>query len=727
MSDTLSQASDREPLRPRARLLRIVGNELISSETVAVLELVKNAYDADATRVLVRFHEPIQINKGKIEIIDNGHGMSLDIIKTAWLEIGTLFKKRQPRSKYLQRRVLGEKGVGRFAASKLANYLEVVTRYDGSNHEVRVFFDWSQFDDDQKYLDQVEVLWEDTEPVEIRPGGTIQELWRDTLPPDDQLTHGTILRIEELHSIWEERQFRELQTGLARLVSPFLNEDGVSQKNSFQIYLSLPEKFKSMSGLVRSPEALKSPHYSLNGCIDELGHYTLTLKLRNREDQEELKDQFLPGGHVPQCGPFCVDLRVWDRDALGEIAQKYGSTTQNVRRDLDAAAGINIYRDGFRVLPYGEAGNDWLELNQRRVNNPTLRLSNNQIVGYVLISADKNPELRDQSNREGIVEGPALNDLREIIKMMLVELEGRRFDIRRSLEDTQPTTPVGGIFADFTLEDVQNLVKQQHPDDSALISLVNNKEKDLERRIEAVRVLLSQNLNLTTLGFLIDRVLHDGRTPLAKIITESKLGQRDINSNKKDEDCFTLLQKLLKRFEFVSTQSEYVASLFRKLEPFGGRRRSKPSMVYLEQAIADAFSLLQAEITEVGVQVILPETKTLLLADQAEIQSIIINLLQNSLYWLIEVPQSERQIAVQVTQNTTDEVYILFADSGKGVPSSFRERIFEPYFSRKPDGTGLGLTIANELVHEYYNGKVELVETDLLPGANFLITIHKRV
>ena len=110
---------------------------------------------------------------------------------------------------------------------------------------------------------------------------------------------------------------------------------------------------------------------------------------------------------MPQCGPFSIELRVWDRDALGCLAHERGATITDVRRDLDAAAGINIYRDGFRVLPYGEPRNDWLRLDLRRVQNPAMRLSNNQIMGYVLISADKNSQLRDQSNREGLIEGPA--------------------------------------------------------------------------------------------------------------------------------------------------------------------------------------------------------------------------------------------------------------------------------------------------------------------------------
>jgi len=154
-------------------VLRRIGDELISSETVAVIELVKNAYDADATRVLVRFQGPLEIGQGRIEVMDNGHGMSLETMQTTWMEPATLLRKRQQRSEQYGRRVLGEKGIGRFAASRLANNLEVVTRRAGEDREIRALFDWSQFDDEQKYLDQVEVRWEESDPTDLCPGGTI--------------------------------------------------------------------------------------------------------------------------------------------------------------------------------------------------------------------------------------------------------------------------------------------------------------------------------------------------------------------------------------------------------------------------------------------------------------------------------------------------------------------------------------------------------------------------
>src|SRR3954466_14563303 len=119
---TANGARGRDPdrlgrLRPRARVMRTLGDELISSEVVALIELVKNAYDADATRVLIRFLEPLVKGYGGMEIMDDGHGMDSVTVHSAWMEPATQFKKYRPRTPARGRRVLGEKGIGRFATA----------------------------------------------------------------------------------------------------------------------------------------------------------------------------------------------------------------------------------------------------------------------------------------------------------------------------------------------------------------------------------------------------------------------------------------------------------------------------------------------------------------------------------------------------------------------------------------------------------------------------------
>ena len=206
---------------------------------------------------------------------------------------------------------------------------------------------------------------------------------------------------------------------------------------------------------------------------------------------------------------------------------------------------------------------------------------------------------------------------------------------------------------------------------------------------------------------------------------EAYLGQRDIERPRTDNG--NLLSRLSQRFGTISSQVAVLTALFRKIEPFGGRKRGRPVQVRLEQVIADAFSVLETESVAVGAQVSLPDTSTQVTVDQAEIQEVIVNLLQNSLYWLRQVPQDRRQIVVCVRRNSVDEVEILFSDSGPGVEATSRDYIFDPYFSTKPDGVGVGLTIAGEIINEYYAGSLELLDSGPLPGATFRITLRTRV
>lgn len=154
MNDDASQPAKDAPdgkgaLRPRARLLRTLGNDLISSDKVALIELVKNSYDADATTVLIRFEGPLESGQGRIEVWDDGHGMDVPTLQRSWLDIATDTKRRKPKSDG-GRRVLGEKGIGRLAAARLGDELLLVTR-KADAREVNLLIDWSQFDQKDAY------------------------------------------------------------------------------------------------------------------------------------------------------------------------------------------------------------------------------------------------------------------------------------------------------------------------------------------------------------------------------------------------------------------------------------------------------------------------------------------------------------------------------------------------------------------------------------------------
>lgn len=686
-SKTLRKGST--TLRPRARLVRTIGRDLISNEVVALVELIKNSYDADAHKVRIVFEEPLEASQGGIIIEDDGVGMSLSTIKKAWFEPATVSKTGDTTTAE-GRRVTGEKGIGRFAAGRIAQAMEVETVAKGSRKLVWVRFDWGRFDDENLYLDEVECRWEERQAPRGRK-------------------HGTRLHLSGLNEAWREESFARLRGELSRLVSPN------RAKNDFSITLDLPEQFKEFSGVITPPPVLGKPHYSLIGKVDAQGAIDAEYKGPN-EQAETISGTVKLKGKVPQSGSFNFELRVWDRDNLEELAKELSSTKRDLVRDLNDACGISIYRDDFRVLL---PNNDWLGLDLRRVQNPTLRLSNNQVVGAVYITADDNKGLRDQSNREGIVSSIAFEDFKQVVREVLSKLEVKRDTHRRA---QRPETPPVGLFESLDITPLWEYIEKRYPEDAELKAFVGQKTKEFEHGVSEVQQVLARYRRLATLGQIIDVVLHEGRTPLAAISNEAVLARRDIDKAGGEAIAPASLQK---RLSTISKQAEILSTLFRRLSPFSGRKRGRPSTATMETILAEAFALFEKRISELHVKVTLPKGETMVTADQAEMQQIFVNLLDNSLYWLEKVDTKDRAITVEVTQQP-GELAIVFSDSGPGIPEDVRERIFDPYFSTKPDGVGLGLTIAGETAAEY-NGALELVSGGPLQGTTFRVILRKRI
>lgn len=717
-------------LRPRARIMRTLGDELISNSIVAIIELVKNAYDADATRVLIQF---TQTNNGSecIEIIDNGHGMSLETVKKVWMEPATLFKRHFTRSEFGNRPVLGNKGIGRFAASRLADNLELITRRIGSSTEVVAFLDWREFDDETKYLDEIKVDWLEREPVEIRQEGHIETLWQrtagDFTMPGIELEHGTILRMENLKSQWTPELIQELRTGLARLVSPPVANNEKVQR---EFIIRLREKHNldaTADDRILPNHLLKNPPYTLQGLVATDGTLDLQINLRDEGRVVYVNDLYKPTGGEVNCGPFGIMLEVWDLDK-GSLSHllKNGVTLKDVRSTLSTAAGISIYRDGFRVMPYGEPFNDWLRLDNRSRQNPTLRLANNQIIGFIAISAESNPELKDQSNREGIVEGPAMDDLRNILRIVLSHIESERYKARRSKgkgakDKDNNRHDEGGIFEGLDFVNIMEFAQKKHPEDVELIKALEEKENVLKLRLRRFKEVLSRYRRLSSLGQLIDGVLHEGRTPIGIIKNEAILGKLDI-TGPPEAECL----EVLNRFTVIEEQTSLLSDLFNRIEPFSGRKSGNPVVCDLEILIRQSANVLHWKFKEQKAKISIPSTSTKLLVVKSEIQEILVNLLDNSLHWLTEKPESEREIVVEVGRLGENSVEIIVSDSGKGVPLEDRDFIFDPYFSKKPNGVGLGLTIIGEIVNDYYGGRLELLDDGPLNGATFRIILNGR-
>ena len=703
--------------KPRARLIKTIGEELISNDNVAITELVKNSYDADSPIVDITFQgivkdKDIIVKKGNKEvsttehyiakegasiiILDEGIGMNFDTIQKAWMEPATNFKKKE-ENKSNKRKFTGEKGIGRFASAKLSSKLELITKQEGKD-EIVVKFDWNDFSNENNYLEDVIIEWV------IRPAQEIKN-------------SGTILKLIELNEDWDESKIAELRIALSRLLNPIVPTE------DFLISINLPKAFESsLSGLIERPETLNRPNYYIKGSVTKDGSPNNILfysKNKNEEESLVLSEKLFTANRAYNAGPFSFEFKIWNRDDenLNTLASETNSIVKNVRKDLDDLCGISIYRDNIRVLPYGNHNNDWVRLDIRRVNNPTLRLSNNQIVGYISIGLETNPLLKDQSNREGIVESQAFEDIKDYIKLILNEVEQRRYS-ERPRENQAGKTTKTSLFEKLSLTSLSDEIKENNPSSKEILNLIDQKDAEIKDAVSKIQEVISRYRRLSTLGQLIDPIIHDGRNCLGKIDTKTSIIIKE--ANKTDFNMANILEKAN---EIQSIRKDF-AQLFKRIEPFGGRKRGRPKTIIIEDVIKNQFAINEEELGKLNINYHISETKHYVTIDESEVAVVFMNLIQNSIYWLSTV-ETERRIDVSVSDEQ-EGLSIIFSDSGPGIQAGSEESIFDPYFSTKPDGIGLGLAIVGEIIAEY-GGELSLIKDAALNGASFKLFFRKRI
>ena len=396
--------------RPRARIIRTIGDQLISGPEAAVIELVKNAYDADASFASIKFKPPLEIGRGRIVFVDDGVGMTLEDIQNKWMEPATTSKSATRLSGMKQRRMMGSKGIGRFAAAKLGSKMAMnsVSVRDGKKLEVLIpELDWNLFTGDA-YL---------------------SDIFIDYLTQETDQHSGTTIEISELNEAWSVVKLERLYKELRRLISPldratddkfgiFLDLSECTTENAGFDGLQLlgfraPSKAASDS-LIAPPEfevvpfpLLETSDYEIVGRFNPVGKFDGTIEIRRGgQAPRPIKLSVPQNENEKSCGTVFVRLSVFDRetDAVRETVKKAGFgnvTAKEARQLLDSIAGIAIYRSGFRIRPYGDPENDWLTLDTRRVQNPTLRIGHNQIAGYVAVEDPDVSDLVEKSSREG--------------------------------------------------------------------------------------------------------------------------------------------------------------------------------------------------------------------------------------------------------------------------------------------------------------------------------------
>jgi len=651
-------------LRPRARLVGLMGEDLISDEPVAVVELVKNAYDADASDVTVSFDS----EQSRIVVEDDGHGMDLDTVRTAWFELGTVQKldaRRSPGGRIYQ----GAKGIGRLASARLAESLLLETRTHPGADGVSVLFEWGQFDG-AAYLDEIEIAWEVTEI------------------PD--LSQGTRLTLNRLRKDWSDDDFEALYSRLSRLISPF---DDVG---NFGIDLLIPAH-TDWSGPVQPPQLLEEPRYLLRGDVDERGQFNG--EIQHGREHVDFRNRRLGGvGDVFDCGPFSIEVRAWDRDPAGLDllpARMMGMGIREIRRILDTYSGVSIYRDGFRVYPYGQRGTDWLNLDHRSRQLPVKRLANNQVVAVIRISRESNPGLRDRSNREGMVLNSEHATLERSFKEILSLLEEYRYEVRPRRKTARQQEV--SLFEPFDIADGVAEARTTLGPDHSTTALITRLEEQVSSGVSQVQEVFSRLLMSAGLGQMVDMVIHEIGAPLGKISRQLVLVERALA----DTSDAATSQRIEPMIGSIKGWLEQLQNLRLRLDPHTAGRRGRATTFDVRDEVEDTFSLYGALLDAYGVtyQIRSPAEPIKVRMARSALSQVLANLVDNSIYWLGRASGGGKIIADARRRDSGFSVTV--ADDGPGVQPEDRQKIFEPYFSRKPNGVGLGLYISRLVIEPY--------------------------
>ena len=713
-------------IRPAGRHLLTIGRDLIQDSYAAIVELVKNAYDADSESVEIHFKvtekpsENISDNPAKrIEIIvrDYGHGMSQDTVINKWMVPSTpdkLERRKSPHGRIMQ----GRKGIGRYAASMLGSTLLLETVSEGAE-KTTVLVDWGEFEKSE-YLDDVEILVE-------------SHLTKEP--------HGTTLTIEggqDYYKEWDKNQFIKLNFELKKLISPVQNSmDKAAQ--DFQIHLKI-SGFSDVD--VEDLEETIAPYpifdlfdYKISGIIHSNGKGTLTYALQKaRNTVEEVIPFDLEGSTA--CGDLIFDIRVYDRDkesieqlihrGLKDDHGNYVGKLQ-ARKILDKSNGIGVYRNGFRIRPLGDPEFDWLKLNEQRVQNPSLKIGSNQVIGYVLIESEEKSDLIEKSARDGLRNNNAYQQLQKITNKVIKELEIRRFSFRRKAGLSKPALKVekelNRILSFDNLKQTvhKKLIAGGMNEKSAeeVIELISKEEEEKSQTVEEIRQAIATYQGQATLGKIMNVVLHEGRRPLNYFRNEVPRIDRFIKKYKETSD-FEHIETIESIAHNTVSNAKTFSDLFLRLDPLAMGKRPAKRQLSIENEISNCFAIFRQQMEDKGIKFKISGS-AIIEAWQQDIAAIFTNLIENSIFWLSEKNTDIKEVMISIITEKNSLSYIDFRDTGPGIESNLIEDnlIFEPQFSTKPGGTGIGLAIAGEAADR--NG-LKLTALESTTGAYFRLS-----
>jgi len=693
--------------RPQARILELLGDQLIRHHRIALFELVKNAYDADSPEVFLLFKNILDSNNATIEIRDSGEGMSLDTILNIWFEPASnhqaIKRGKGARSTRFRRLPLGEKGVGRFAVQKLGNNISLITRQKNSP-EFCIEIDWRILEK-HKYLSEVPVTVTERHPLTF---------------PNDQ--HGTLIRISDLKQHWTRGEIRQLYRSVTSMVTPFPDK---FKEDKFDVKFDLSPDPGWLKGLFSSADADQFALYHFDFLLDDDGfqwEYRFTpFEAMKVEYKNEIVERTVgqnpdpafeffslspPTPEEPSwkkrkgrstkvslknigIGSFYGRIVAFDLDP--EIKARYINDFSGLSGFLKEQGGMRVYRDGMRVYDYGEPGNDWLGLDVRRVNKPAAALSNNIFVGELLLGLNDSCALIEKTNREGFVENKAYKEFNYAALCALTTFEAERKKDKKVIRDCFKLTKEDRKSRSRGPEEHINKLRQKVLQVGMSNELGPYVDKVEKSYIEARDILMSS----VGAGMGLSMVFH-----------EMERGVRGLHQ----------ALRANKPVEMIKEMSEHLVKLLQGAAYLV--KTNKPESFKASALVNHAVFTHETRFEYHNIQFIngfngLPEQDFSIRGSRRMLLASLSNLIDNAIHWikLNRERQEKNDAFIWIgPSHDLEAPAILIADNGAGFMDS-PEEVIAPFFTRKSDGMGLGLYYA-DMALKANKGRLAFPETN---------------
>jgi signal transduction histidine kinase len=692
-----------------ARHIRQLGQELVGDRVTAVTELIKNSYDADATQVRLSFTGAVGDTRGTLEVVDDGSGMTLDDLRGGWMRVSTARKEDEAVSPRFGRRRSGRKGIGRFATETLGRRLELRTTVSGDTARLVVIFDW-----------------ENAYPAGEELSTIANRYTIETAPADE---HGTRLRIVGLYDVWDMPARTRVNKAVRLLQPPFPvvpadrvvdSADGEPDPG-FVVYVDVdgrPEKL-AIDGY---DDFLAAATARMTATVDAAGAVTVMTDSPRLglHRTAELSERF------PGPGPFRVEASYFIF-----LNETLGSVTLTVARAMAAQyAGLRVYRDGLRVMPYGEIGNDWLGLDELASSRSgvLVPVANNNWFGQIAISRVTNPDLRDTASREGIVDNDALRQMRGATRAALLKTATDVAEVRqRKVSSRGPRAPttrdellrkmqkdiadvaereLSGSEATRLVDVVASAITTSASEARASDSDERAQVAALLGELELLRILASLGTSIAVFSHEVRSVLNTATAALDVVL--HGFGEAGAGGNAPIDsvhDARTAVQDLADLAAYIDA---YVSASRRR------EREPQPLSAVLREFVDQLSGHLARNVDfEVRVHPISLRTETMA---RSELVAVLINLLTNAVK-AMDAEGGERRISIDAAGEDR-EVVVRFQDTGAGINATLVDRIFDAFvtdtassISELGAGTGLGLKIVRDIA-EANGGSVAVADAD---------------